>query len=164
MKEPHFAKGLASADEHEDAAETHVPTLANVLLQLLHLTYLELDSVSGMQAPGGAQPYLQGLQLLTRLLDLRLVPYWDTQQPVTASMLSGAHRLTRLQLSSYTFEARALAGKTALQHLDLHSCSVTAGTAGLTQLLFHLRHMHSLTYLALNSCLYSRHKRMRVHF
>jgi hypothetical protein len=137
---------------------THKLTVmtAGVLPQLQHLTYLELDSVDSMQAESW-QAYMQGLELLTHLQDLRLAPDWaDQQHCFTASMLSGAHQLTRLQVSRHQFEASALAGKTALQHLDLHNCGLTAGTAGLAQLLSHLQHMQALTFLDLsNGCLYS---------
>lgn len=121
---------------------THKLTVmtAGVLPQLQHRTYLELDSVDSMHAESW-QPYMQGLELLTRLQDLRLAPDWANQQHrVTASMLSGAQQLTRLQVSRHEFEASALAGKTALQHLDQHNCGLTAGTAGLTQLLSPLQH------------------------
>jgi hypothetical protein len=73
---------------------------------------------------------------------------------LNAGMLSGAHQLTRLQVTRYRLEICALAGTTALQHLELHSCRITAGTAGLTELLFHLQPLQSLTYLSLRSCLY----------
>jgi hypothetical protein len=147
--------------------------MASVLQHLQHLTFLELDSFLGTRAPDNKQPYLQQLQLNTVLRDLRLDPNageppgygWgakgrfrrprhDDTLVLNASMLSGARQLTRLQLSKYQFETATLAGKTALQHLDLRKCRVTAGIAGLTQLLSHLQHMPLLTHLGIRGCLY----------
>jgi hypothetical protein len=139
------------------ASRTLAPTytLASVLQQLQCLTYLELDDDLDMQAqdlPG--QPRLQHLQTLTRLADLRL-DFFDSIRAsvITASILSGAHQLTRLQLPGFAVEPGALASKTQLQHLHLHNCRIIGGAVGVAQLLSHLQEMQQLTYLDLEKSL-----------
>lgn len=96
--------------------------------KLRHLTYLEIE---GVGFPGGQDSCLQGL---TGLQDLRLVSCpsqdrWGNRviDSIHASTLSGLQHLTRLQvdiqgplkLGSGRFDARALQGKTLLQHLQV---------------------------------------------
>jgi hypothetical protein len=115
---------------------------ARVLQQLQGLTYLELGDLN---LPG-TDPTLQSLQALTRLRDLRLQDVGETT--ITASMLSGMHDLTRLELSrDANLEPSALAGKTYMQHLHLDIYHKDA--ADLAQLLSHLQHLQQLTHLFL---------------
>ena len=128
---------------------------AYVLQDMQHLTYLEfaccLTGANGEEDPLALQP----LQVLTRLVDLRLaiedgrVSHHDFV--ITASMLSGACNLTRLDVSStcFDFEAGALAGKPRLQHLQLASCR-TATAEQVAQRLSQLQHLQQLTYLCLD--------------
>jgi hypothetical protein len=146
----------------------------DVLQQLPQLTYLEL---SGVSLEGGdeeeevgwfgddsgddsdsADDELYGLGLqhitaLTRLADLRLLLPGCS---VTASMLSSAQHLTRLQLRTgrcdgFCFEPGALAGKTLLQHLELQRCRMAGRAAGVVQLLSELPKLQQLTCLVLSS-------------
>jgi hypothetical protein len=132
------------------------PTLARALQHLQQLTYLELVSID-MQAPDGEdQPRLQHLQQLKKLADLRITAYAEDEQDViTASMLSGASHLTHLQLSACEIEPGALARKAQLQHLQLHlqRRRIVGGTAGVAELLLHLKQMQQLTYLDLKDSL-----------
>jgi hypothetical protein len=118
--------------------KTHVSLLGETrmllptakLKQLQQLTFLELARIS-VRGLDRDSPALQPLQALTRLADLRLSQlrasnssnvYFVTVT-FTASMLSGAHHLTRLQLSAFrSVEADVLAGKSELRHLQLE-CS-----------------------------------------
>ena len=145
----------------------------DVLQQLPQLMYLEL---SGVWLEGGddeeevgwfgddseddsdsADDELYGLGLqhitaLTRLADLRLLLPGCS---VTASMLSNAQHLTRLQLRTgrcdgFCFEPGVLAGKTLLQHLELQRCRMAGRAAGVVQLLSELPKLQQLTALVLS--------------
>jgi hypothetical protein len=116
---------------------------------LQQLTYLELGGL--VLTDAGAALALQPLQALTRLVDLRIQPYRDLS--LTASMLSGASNLTRLELYRCSIESAVLAGKTQLLHLELSWCLPTEGAAGVAQLLSHLQPMQQLTELHLDHCL-----------
>jgi hypothetical protein len=129
---------------------------ADVLPRLQQLTYLELADIK-VKAPGQGQPALQPLQALTALQDLRLwaegVSIGD--EMITASMLSGMHHLTRLEVSAFARDSAApniepgiLAGKPLLQHLELEQC-IVSGAAGGAQLLSHLQPLQQLTHLDL---------------
>jgi hypothetical protein len=125
-----------------------------VLQHLQHLTYLQLAAVNCKEDPQ------QTLQALTQLVDLRLdrvgMGSWVLcNVSITASMLSGMHGLTRLQLRECSVEAGVLAGKTCLQHLQLDQCKVDYGSAGVAfaQLMSHLQPLQQLTYLSLESSL-----------
>jgi hypothetical protein len=129
--------------------DAKVPTA--VLAKLQQLTYLELAKVFVLGSEDEAGLALQPLQALTRLVDLRLVSLGD--QRISASMLSGTHGLTRLDLNVHWSEVEAvlLAGKTLLQHLNLNGCSIAGGSIeGQEQLLSQLQHMQQLTYLSLD--------------
>jgi hypothetical protein len=106
-----------------DDLTVNFPT--GVLQRLQQLTYLELDDIA-LQGPCKEQPVLQPVQALTRLQDLRL---GTDNGGITASMLSGTHHLTHLEVSGWachipSLEPDALAGKTQLQHLQLACCKV----------------------------------------
>ena len=132
-----------------------------VLQKLQQLTFLELADTAFMVPQDS--PILQPLQALTRLVDLRIneehiAPGYIS---ITASMLSGAHQLTRLELAEdYTVEAAVLAGKTRLQHLQLISCTIVetahdgAAEADVGQLLSYLQHLQQLTHLNLSGTLW----------
>jgi hypothetical protein len=125
-----------------------------VCQQLQQLTYLELAGSVEVGPrdvdPDPAVPVLQDLQGLTRLVDLRLDVY-GAAGGVPASMLSGMHGLTRLELSrEVQLDVNALDGKTRLQHLKLElypPYEDEQPPAEATQLLSHLKHMQQLTYL-----------------
>jgi hypothetical protein len=87
--------------------------------------------------------------VLTRLQDLRLGGC-----TVTASTLSGAEQLTRLQVDggSLIIEPGILSSKTRLQHLQLKYCSMT-GTAGVARLLAEMQRLQQLTHLSLRHSL-----------
>jgi hypothetical protein len=157
-----LSEGLATANEDLAAALSLLPTdmehlsisrltcgsrsvqfPTTLLQQLQQLTYLELADVK-IHGPDKASPALQPLQAMTRLVDLRL--QWA---PINASMLSGIQHLTRIQLCRSSVEPGALAGKTQLQHLELASCHVPGGEAGIAQLLSHLQPLEQLTHLNL---------------
>jgi hypothetical protein len=141
-----------------DGSWVQVPT--GVLQRLQQLTYLELARCSFKSAVEG-EPALQPLQALTLLQDLRLAAddgYYDKRPAddarLDASMLSGTHGLTRLEVSgkwhegtNLWFEPRVLAGKTQLQHLQL-SCDVDSITGG-AQLMSQLQPLQQLTHLGL---------------
>jgi hypothetical protein len=123
-----------------------------VLQRLQQLTYLELARCS-LKGPVQGQPALQPLQALTLLQDLRIC---TNSGNITASMLSGTHHLTRLQVSGYpeislqlSVEPQVLASKTQLRHLQLAGCMVSGGVAGAVQLLSHLQPLQQLTHLDL---------------
>jgi hypothetical protein len=98
-----------------------VPTA--MLEQLQQLTFLELDGIT-VRGQGEDVPALQPLQAMTRLADLRVNSTTSVHGfacadeyhlNLTASMLSGAHRLTRLELSAfYSVEVDVLAGRPEL--------------------------------------------------
>jgi hypothetical protein len=88
-----------------------------VLRELQQLTYLELNSIR-LKGPDQASPALQALQALTWLADLRIHSLdgdEDNMISVIASVLSGTHHLTRLQLVDCTVDPAVLAGKTLLR-------------------------------------------------
>ena len=144
-----------------------VPT--GVLQQLQQLTYLQLTRCR-LKSPVEGQLALQPLQALTLLQDLRLaaddgeedkLPADDDR--LDASMLSGAHHLTRLEVSGcwhedgpLWVEPGVLAGKTQLQHLQLANCCM-AGAPNMTggaQLLSCLQELQQLTHLGLGGCIF----------
>jgi hypothetical protein len=131
------------------------------LQRLQQLTYLELAH-GKLQGSGQGQLALQPLQALTRLVDLRLAhaPIKnDAPTVLSASMLSGAHNLTRLHVfGNYGYDEvvvdpAVLAGKTQLQHLQLAYAGFTSGAAGVAQLLSHLQPLQQLTHLDLRDSL-----------
>jgi hypothetical protein len=117
-----------------------------VLQQLPQLTYLELAGV--LLNGSGDEAALQPLQAMTQLIDLRLGAYAS----VSASMLSGTCKLTRLEVSGGWFEPAALVAKPKLQHLCLQLCNRCpqhpgGAAAQPAQLLYHLGHLQQLTHL-----------------
>jgi hypothetical protein len=135
----------------------NLPFPSDVLPHLQNLTCLMLQGLDcrnrNNSAPSAA---LQPLQALTRLAVLQLgaaqVPY-KRKGPVMADMLAGADQLTRLVVSGRLFDARALAGKSQLQHLDLQGLGFVGGP-GVTPLLSELQHLTQLTYLNLSTAAY----------
>lgn len=131
-----------------------------VLQQLQQLTCLELSSM--YVKADDSTPAMHPMHALTRMADLRLSDVYDGRRTVyispswnrigiTASMLSNARHLTRLQLSDLGIvQASVLAGKTRLQHLHL-DCSALFSTEGegKAQLLSDLQHLQQLTHLAI---------------
>jgi hypothetical protein len=148
-------QGASCTVKDSNAVQGLVPThtLASVLQQLQHLTHLQLDDLGMFPSP--AQIDLQQLQALTQLADLRLGrwPWGSDAYTITATMLSGAHQLTRLETPLFDVEPGALAGKTQLQHLHLNNCTILGEAAGVAELLSHLKHMQQLTYLDLQDSL-----------
>jgi hypothetical protein len=129
-----------------------------VLQQLQQLTYLELVSVQ-LPDPGDDSLPLQPLQALTRLVHLRVedADLCEGGIRITASMLSGAHLLTRLELcDGVELEPAVLAGKTQLQHLHIEHCKLGAArdAAHAAQLLSHLQPLQQLTHLDLTGTLW----------
>jgi hypothetical protein len=138
---------LAITHCHEDGKEgnLHVP-LGAVVPGLSKLTYLQLAPARASNAE------LQDLTALTRLVDLQLLVSGNCS--ITASMLSGAQHLTRLELAGkgdaeVSLEPAALAGRTVLQHLEL--CQPLGGAGGTAQLLCELQQLQQLTCLTLHS-------------
>ena len=139
--------------------------LGEVLPGLQQLTFLELDLELGVDPdtdddsseegedaapmPHPTAVQMQHLSTLTRLADLRLP---QIVCRFTAGMLSGVQTLTRLQLSGpyshASFDPAALAGKTLLQHLELHFKALLDGAPGV-QLLAQLQLQQKLTCLQL---------------
>jgi hypothetical protein len=121
-----------------------------VLQELQQLTYLDLHCKpgGGFRCDGSS---LQPLQALTRLVELRVGG--STKHRFTADMLSGLCSLTRLALTDTCLDPAALAHKTQLQHLELPSCFIHGGAAGVAQLLSQLCDMTQLTHLDLGDCL-----------
>lgn len=112
--------------------------------QLQQLTYLELSDIA-LHA-WNADPQLPALQELTRLVDLRFDS--EGHECMPADALAGVCCLTRLELSGLgNIDARVLAGKTLLQHLNLPF--LIAQTA---ELLSQLQHMQQLTHLDVRDC------------
>jgi hypothetical protein len=125
----------------------------DVLQAMQQLTHLEVSDC-------GLQDDMQHLQGLTGLQNLRLCS--AVQLSVTASVLSGCQRLTRLEVSGVnagqfymdpgalsrgdnlgcSFEPAALSGKTQLWHLALGVCRIAGGSAGVAQLLSNLQLTH----------------------
>jgi hypothetical protein len=139
-----------------------VPFPTGALQQLQQLTYLELADMR-LLGPDQEQPALQPLQVLTRLVDLRLTSvgaYGSVQEPgsrITASMLASMHNLTCLHMSSgVEVEPGAVAGKTKLQHLELCGCKVPGGAAGVSDFLSHLQQLQQLTHLTVSQTFKSR--------
>jgi hypothetical protein len=127
-----------------------------VLKQMQQLTYLELEDI-GIEGRDKDRHELQPLRFLTRLVDLRVKKCGDRRRLITASMLSGAHHLARLELAGYglALKPAALAGKTRLQHLQIVRCRVGASgnEAKQLQLLSHLQPLQQLTHLDLTDTL-----------
>jgi hypothetical protein len=126
----------------------------DVVQRLRQLTCLEIaGGFCDSEDQGGAVTALQALSMLTGLLDLRLYPYSENthhkgrRYNLCASMLSGLHRLTRLELEEFPYvEPAALAGKTLLQHLRLTGCRVgDKSPTAVAQLLSHLQPLQQLT-------------------
>ena len=139
---------IADSDGHT-AKYISVPFPSSVLQELQQLTYLELAACR-LQDPDS----VQHMQALTCLQDLRLDLLSAVN--VTASTLSGAQQLTRLQLRGSEdarrccrFEGAVLAGRTLLLHFALQECVVQGGAAGVTELLSHLQDVRQLTHLDL---------------
>jgi hypothetical protein len=123
---------------------------AAVLQKLQQLTYLELARIRLL---GTCQDALQLLQVLTRLIDLRLAEVNSVadgdRAALTASMLSGTHNLTQLMLSGCNFEPGVVDGKSQLQHLHLANCSMPGGATSVAQLLSSLQPLFRLQHLQL---------------
>ena len=136
--------------------------------QLTQLTYLELGGVrlhpwkdmwdytdAGEEPPGPDNPQKPNLQALTCLVDLRLSS--SGGDSVSAEMLSGLSKLTRLELLGFEdFDACVLADKTLLHHLRLPymRCHQHEGDAGTGALLSQLQPLQQLTYLCLRASLH----------
>jgi hypothetical protein len=132
-----------------------------VLQQLQRLTYLQLKDVH-LLGPDDGSPTLQPLQGLTRLQDLRVKEVWagrGNHISITASMLSGAHHLTRLHVDECEhayIEPAVLAGKTRLQHLQMIKCGVyTWQDEDNFQLMSQLQPLQLLTHLDLTGTFYA---------
>jgi hypothetical protein len=137
--------GDSSDDETESPVDT-LPYFTSALPHLQQLTFLELSVLgAGYYSTVARSPALQPLQDMTQLVDLRL---WCDTAGVAASMLSGTHGLTRLELRECTIDPDILAGKTKLQHLSITHCNMVRA-ADSAQLLSHLQHMEQLTRLSL---------------
>ena len=135
--------------EHLTVSISSQGVAAGVLQQLQQVTYLDLHCKSGGFRYG--QTFLQPLQALTHLVDLRVGG--NPNHHFTADMLSGLCSLTRLSLTDTSLDPAALAGKTQLQHLQLFLCNVPGGAAGIAQLLWRLQDLTKLTYLSLKRSL-----------
>ena len=127
----------------------------DALQDLQQLTYLELQ---GGELQG--QDGMQHLEGLTNLQDLRLCPspYSSNGCTITASVLSGAHHMTRLELDCVPIASGILSGKTRLQHLEFAApgtmgCDIAGGWEGVQELLGHLQSMKQLTHLSLGRSL-----------
>jgi hypothetical protein len=134
-----------------------------VLQRLQQLTYLELAMVKLKGLDGVSvidNPVLQPLQALTRLVDLQLTRILQAPNGRnSAEMLSGMQHLTRLELSHGDYvEPDVLAGKTQLQHLQLHCCNTLQVTAWVAQLLPRLQTLHQLTNLTVGFSWWLKHK------
>ena len=149
-------KDLGTYDEW-GLVDVNFPTGALQLLQ--QLTYLELAYMR-LVGPDQEQPALQPLQALTRLVDLRLNSVNANEDRdddlgivrITASMLSGTHHLTHLELSDVIeVEPGVLAGKTKLQYLQIEQCIVSDAAAGVAQFLSHLQQLQQLTHLTVGT-------------
>jgi hypothetical protein len=125
-----------------------------VLQQLQQLTYLEFEYVNLLRFDDGSRA-LQSLQAFTGLQDLRVKDVREGSIDyisITASMLSGAHHLTRLELAECDkVDPAALAGKIRLQHLQMTMCNLHA--AETVQLMSQLQHLQQLTHLDLTGTL-----------
>lgn len=159
------------------------------LLRLPQLTHLELAAVD-VKSANNTSLALQPLEALTGLVHLRLASvvsddalkaglmadsidgsinmdamYMLTgahELIMTASMLSGAERLTHLHLSGDVLVGPGvLAGKPQLQYLHMRGSTVSGGAAGVVQLLSHVQaapfgcqqvHAASTCFLPVGSC------------
>mgnify|MGYP001807302582 CR=1 FL=1 len=147
--------GIRSLLFNSSLTPEHDLGISTAMLQdLQQLTYLELAG-NKIQKFDHDSAVLQPLQAFASLVDLRL----NSQSlhlnaavdfDLTASMLSGAHRLTRLEVRADTWEADVLSGKSQLQHLHIPFSKLTGGSAPEAQLLSHLQHMQQLTYINLS--------------
>jgi hypothetical protein len=122
-----------------------------IVEQLQQLTYrqVEVDHMAlqgPYEASFGASNALQPLHALTRLAVLRLSPFGGDRYKVTASMLSGMHHLTRLELKYCYTGPSVLEGKTLLQHLELWRIFMPHGQQ-VSQLLSQLEPLQQLTHL-----------------
>jgi hypothetical protein len=136
----------------------------DVIKAMRQLTHLELSNC-------GLQNGMQHLKGLTGLQDLRLCSV--VKLSVTASILSGCQRLTRLEVSGVnvgqfymnpgalsrgdnmgcSFEPAALSGKTQLRHLALGVCRIAGGSAGVVHLLSSLQPLQQLTHVEFDGSL-----------
>jgi hypothetical protein len=107
----------------------HLEFPAHAFRRLQQLTYLKFGCVIVFEA----SPALQSLEVLTKLVDLRLEfihgpgPSGESStccpETVTASMMSGMRHLTHLELcQDIELEPRVLAGTSKLKHFSLHAC------------------------------------------
>jgi hypothetical protein len=151
------------------------------LLRLQQLTHLELADVD-VKSANNTSLARQPLEALTGLVHLRLASVVSDdalkaglmadsidgsinmdamymlsgayELIVTASMLSGAERLTHLHLSGDVLVGPGvLAGKTQLQYLHMRGSTVSGGAAGVVQLLSHVQELQQLTHLNLGGTL-----------
>jgi hypothetical protein len=122
---------------------------SGALQQLQQLTYLELAYLH-LKIP--SEPAVQALNALPELAMLRLVS--DSLDVISASLFSGMHRLTRLELSGIILEADSLSGSTQLQHLALQNAFnasdiLESGAVAVARLMSQLQHLQQLTHLSL---------------
>jgi hypothetical protein len=107
----------------------HLEFPAHAFRRLQQLTYLKFGYVIVFEA----SPAPQSLEVLTKLVDLRLEfihgpgPSGESStccpETVTASMMSGMRDLTHLELcQDIELEPRVLAGTSKLKHFSLHAC------------------------------------------
>jgi hypothetical protein len=119
--------------------------LPRVALEALQqLTYLDLSSCH-------LQP--DGLEHLSGLTNLQYLRMHGPNAPITARMLSGAARLTRLEVSAADIEPGCFAGKPKLREIVLKGCRVEDKESVPVELLSSLPQLHQLTYLKLWSTL-----------
>jgi hypothetical protein len=117
----------------------------NMLQHLQQLTYIEVVECEPVQA----RTVLQSLQPLTRLARLQLfVPNWHhSLEPGSPGSLIGAITLPSAQLTYlvlphfFVCQPDVLAGKTMLQHLDLHHCYLRHDVERLLSELQQLTHL-----------------------
>jgi hypothetical protein len=126
---------------------SHIRFPVAVLQHLQHLTYLELAGID-LQGPDEDHPSLQALQAMTRLVELRLDFTCGNKPDLSASVLSCARHLMRLEVAGIKFDPGVLADNTQLQHLGLPSCWWSPA-GGLAQFLLHLPQLQQLTHLNL---------------
>jgi hypothetical protein len=137
---------LTISDVHCRGVRAQFPT--TILQKLQQLTHLELAKID-LEGSPAQEP----LHDLTRLVDLQL-DWLYAEGNILASMLSGAHHLTRLHMASCQgrFEPGVLAGMSQIQHLDLDRCfrgGFDAASATIAQLMSQLQHMQQLTHPSL---------------
>ena len=123
---------------------------SSALQSLQQLTYLETTG-PWLPEPVGVG-HLQGL---TCLQDLRL--HGLHKQSIHATVMAGLQQLTYLKVEGYenscVFEPGVLEGKCLLQHLAVVDCSIAGGSAGVSELLWHLQQLQHLTYINFRSSL-----------